>query len=201
MLRPELGFGCREVERQRDAGVVDEKLNERVARAGVEAARRKFTPEFMNRLDKIVVFRALGTEELRQILDIELTLVQRRVLQSAAGIPFILNINEAARGYLLRSGTDVKYGARHLKRAIERSLVHPISNLMASGQIDGGDLIAVDYDAAQDCLSFVKKAAAIGEHTMVEMLDSVFGAPLAATAAMAPLPYAPPVTARVHRRA
>ncbi|NDJ14938.1 MAG: ATP-dependent Clp protease ATP-binding subunit, partial [Acidobacteriia bacterium] len=95
MLRPELGFGCREVERQRDAGVVDEKLNERVARAGVEAARRKFTPEFMNRLDKIVVFRALGTEELRQILDIELTLVQRRVLQSAAGIPFILNINEA----------------------------------------------------------------------------------------------------------
>jgi ATP-dependent Clp protease ATP-binding subunit ClpB len=201
MLRPELGFGCREVERQRDAGVVDEKLNERVARAGVEAARRKFTPEFMNRLDKIVVFRALGTEELRQILDIELTLVQRRVLQSAAGIPFILNINEAARGFLLRSGTDVKYGARHLKRAIERSLVHPISNLMASGQIDGGDLIAVDYDAAQDCLSFVKEAAAIGEHTMVEMLDSVFGAPLAATAAMAPLPYAPPVTARVHRRA
>jgi hypothetical protein len=95
----------------------------------------------------------------------------------------------------------VQYGARHLKRAIERSLVHPMSNLMASGQIEGGDLIAVGYDAARDCLSFVKEAAALGENVMVDMLDSVFGMPPMSAAAMTPPEYVQPATARVHRPA
>lgn len=201
LLRPDLGFASGEVNRQRAAGIVDEKMNDRVTRAGVEAARRKFTPEFMNRLDKIVVFRPLGAEELRKILDIELTLVQRRVLQSAVGIPFILKVGDDARDFLLRNGTDVKYGARHLKRAIERSLVHPISNLMASGQVEGGDLIAISYDAERDCLNFVREASEMPEGRMVELLDSVFGLPPIAMAAMAPRGEFPPPAVRVHRRA
>jgi ATP-dependent Clp protease ATP-binding subunit ClpA len=171
----------------------------------VEAARRKFTPEFMNRIDKVVVFRALGAEQLRQILEIELSLVQRRVLQSPTGIPFILNISQGARDFLLRSGTDMKYGARHLKRTIERSLVHPISNLMASGQIEGGDLIAVSYEPDQDRLAFVKEASELPEGKMLELLDSVFGIPPAVVGAIPPgmlaAEYAVPATARIHRRA
>ncbi|MCU1330648.1 MAG: ATPase domain protein [Bryobacterales bacterium] len=205
MLRPGVGFASGELTHSPESGEVEDKLNERLSRASVEAARRKFTPEFMNRLDKVVVFRALCTEQLRQILEIELAQVQRRVLQSPTGIPFILNISDAARQFLLRTGTDTKYGARHLKRAIERSLVHPISNLMASGQIEGGDLIGVGYEADQDCLAFVKEAAEMPEGRMLELLDSVFGiSPLTMSAVppgMALPEYAVPATARVHRRA
>lgn len=204
MLRPDLGFAPVDAPNERLTGAAGEKFNQRVNRAGVEAARRKFTPEFMNRLDKVVVFRALGTEQLRQILNIELSLVQRRVMQSSAGVPFILNIGEDARELLLRTGTDVEYGARHLKRAIERLLVHPVSNLMASGQIDGGDLIRVSCQGAQDCLEFTKEAAEMPEGKMMEMLDSVFGISPAAMSALFPgmLPpeFAAPATARVHRR-
>jgi ATP-dependent Clp protease ATP-binding subunit ClpA len=201
MMTPGLGFAGEGVQRQRAAGVVDDQLNERMTRAGLDAARRKFTPEFMNRLDKVVVFRTLGEQELRRVLDIELTMVQRRVLQSSSGIPFILNITEDAREYLLRSGTDLRYGARHLKRAIERSLVHPISNLMASGQIEGGDLICVSYDPVGNRLGFVKEAAEMPEGTMIELLDSAFGLAPRTMAAMAPPEYAAPATVRIHRRA
>ena len=64
MLRPVLGFASSEVQKQREAGVVDAKLDDRVSRAGLEAARRKFTPEFMNRLDKVVVFKTLGASRV-----------------------------------------------------------------------------------------------------------------------------------------
>ena len=127
-------------------------------------------------------------------------MVQRRVLQSSVGIPFILEVSEAARDYLLRNGTDPKYGARHLKRVIERSLVHPVSNLMASEQIHGGDLIAVGYDYGCDCLTFTKEAEELPEMKMVEMLDSVFDTPRAAAAAMGQPDGGRPGTVKVHRR-
>ena len=76
LLRPNLGFAAGEAERTRPSGILDEKLNEKVSRAGVDAARRKFTPEFMNRIDRTVVFKPLGTAELNQILDIELRAVR-----------------------------------------------------------------------------------------------------------------------------
>ena len=106
---------------------------------GVEAARRKFTPEFMNRIDKTVVFRALGQEELKKILDLELNVLQQRVFNSPSAVPFGFSLTDSAKEYVLREGTDIKYGARHLKRAIERSL-DPISNLIATAQVRTGDL-------------------------------------------------------------
>ena len=147
ILRPNLGFATSEMERRRPPANRTKTLNAKVARAGVEAARRKFTPEFMNRIDKVVVFRSLGTEELGQILSIELNLLQQRIFNSASTTPFVFNVTPDARAFLLREGTDMKYGARHLKRAIERSLVHPLSNLIASDQVHGGDLLRIDFDA------------------------------------------------------
>src|SRR6202012_642040 len=67
IMRPNLGFAAGEAQRNRAEGTVDEGLNGKVSRAGVEAARRKFTPEFMNRIDKVVVFRSLGSDELSRI--------------------------------------------------------------------------------------------------------------------------------------
>ena len=116
-----------------------------MSNAGIAAARRKFTPEFINRLDKIVVFKSLGKEELRRIVDIELEMVQQRIEIAAGSKPFRVHVTDSAREFLLAEGTDVRYGARPLKRAIERLLVQPLSNLMATGQIRRGDRIHVSY--------------------------------------------------------
>ena len=72
---------------------------------------------------------------------------------SANTTPFVFSVTPEARAFLLREGTDMKYGARHLKRAIERALVHPLSNLIASGQVHGGDLLRIDFDPIDACLS------------------------------------------------
>ncbi|MGA2435465.1 MAG: ATP-dependent Clp protease ATP-binding subunit, partial [Bryobacteraceae bacterium] len=141
---------------------------------------RKFTPEFINRLDKIVVFKPLGDGELRKILDIELRLVQQRILMASGAYPFIFTVSPAARDFLLAEGTDIKYGARHLKRSIERNLVQPLSNLIATEQVHGGDWICVDFDAESGQLTFVKEAEGMAAYAMAELADSV--APFSAAA-------------------
>src|SRR3954467_4402355 len=178
ILRPNLGFAACEAERQTANGICDEKLNEKIGRAGVEAARRKFTPEFMNRIDKTVVFRPLGEPELRKILALELNIVQQRVFSSANGAPFVFSLTDNAKEYLLREGTDLKYGARHLKRAIDRNLVHPLSNLIATEQVRGGDLIRVDYDRSLSRLTFFKEAEDMPAYAMVQMVDPSIAPPL-----------------------
>src|SRR5438445_11777707 len=115
-------------------------LNEKVQRTAVEAARRNFSPEFMNRLDKVVVFHPLKREELDEVLEIELMQVQKRVLDSTTR-PFLFRITSEGREFLLEEGTDQRYGARHLKRAIERYLVYPIARLLATAQVHHGDAL------------------------------------------------------------
>jgi ATP-dependent Clp protease ATP-binding subunit ClpB len=133
------------------------KLDEKVERTATEAAKRKFAPEFMNRIDKTVVFHPLRSEQLEQILEIELGMVQQRVLETAKG-RFLFRVTPSAREFLLREGTDLKYGARHLKRAIERHVVYPLASLLATEQVMLGDVISIDWDGAADTLQFVKDA-------------------------------------------
>jgi ATP-dependent Clp protease ATP-binding subunit ClpA len=102
----------------------------------------------MNRIDKVVVFRSLKEHHLRQILDIELRAVQDRITESA-GTKFIFECTTEAKEYLLGEGIDLKYGARHLKRAIERFLVYPLSNLVATQQVETGDFVMIDFDSNQ----------------------------------------------------
>ena len=131
-------------------------LDQKVERTAVEAARRKFSPEFMNRLDKVVVFHPLQRAQLEQVLDIELTMVQQRVLETAKG-QFLFRVTESGRDFLLREGTDQRYGARHLKRAIERHVVYPMANLLATEQVHSGDLICIDWRAEEQGLNFVRE--------------------------------------------
>jgi len=182
ILRPNLGFAASDTERRAASGVTDEDLNAKVSRAGLEAARRKFTPEFINRIDKVVVFRSLGSVELGRILTIELNQLQQRVFNSPGTTPFVFNVTPSAREFLLREGTDMKYGARHLKRAIERALVHPLSNLIASDQVHGGDCLRVEFDPDQNALAFVKEAENMPVFAMMQMMDTV---PMSAAAASA----------------
>src|SRR5499433_2923638 len=120
----------------------DTEVDQKIYRTAVEAARRKFSPEFMNRIDKVVVFRSLKEHHLRSILDLELQAVQDRIMLSA-GTKFVFQCSSEAKNMLLDEGIDYKYGARHLKRAVERFLVYPLSNLVATGQIGLGDVVQV----------------------------------------------------------
>ncbi|MBV8807786.1 MAG: ATP-dependent Clp protease ATP-binding subunit, partial [Acidobacteriaceae bacterium] len=93
LIRPKVGFGS-------FAERPDERLVRRLRTVGEEAARRKFPPEFFNRLDKIVAFQALGEAELRSVLDLELSLVQERLLAAAGGRPLVLTLSDAAKDLL-----------------------------------------------------------------------------------------------------
>ena len=135
----------------------DNEIDTKIYRTALEAAKRKFSPEFMNRIDKVVVFRSLKEHHLRQILDIELSAVQARITESA-GTKFVFECTETAKEFLLGEGIDLKYGARHLKRAIERFLVYPLSNLVATEQVETGDLVTIDFDEEQDKLIFSKQS-------------------------------------------
>jgi ATP-dependent Clp protease ATP-binding subunit ClpA len=102
----------------------------------------------------MAVFRSLGRVELRKIVDIELDLVKERLRAASSGKQFHLALSDSAREFLLEEGCDARYGARHLKRAIERWLVHPLSNLITSNQIRRGDCICVSHFAGSRELTF-----------------------------------------------
>ena len=177
VIAPKLGFAAN----GHPQSISDGRLKTKIANAGVEAARRKFTPEFINRLDTIAVFRPLGDAELRKILDIELRTVQQRIL-AAGGKSFLFACSSAARDFLLSEGTDMRYGARHLKRAIERHLVQPLSNLMATDQICAGDSLRVDCDLQSGRMVFVRDGEDIPPYVMAEVAQEVVPFPAMAQA-------------------
>jgi ATP-dependent Clp protease ATP-binding subunit ClpA len=134
-----------------------EEIDREIYRVAVDAAKRKFSPEFMNRIDKVVVFRTLNRDQLHRILDLELADVQRRILASQQERFFSFQCTEGAKDFLLKEGTDPRYGARHLKRAIERHLVFPLSGLISTEQVKAGDTIRVEVALEGNALSFVKE--------------------------------------------
>src|SRR6202790_3495878 len=154
-------------------------LDQKVERTAVEAARRKFSPEFMNRLDKVVCFHPLKKEQLQEVLDIELGQAHIRVLETAKG-QFLFRVTGPGKEFLLQEGTDQRYGARHLKRAIERHVVYPLANLLATEQIHLGGLVCIDWDKSQDRLTFIRE----GENLAIPVrrLEPAIAAPRPAQA-------------------
>src|SRR5438477_2327895 len=164
---------------QRPAAL-DARIDEKITRTAQEAAKRKFSPEFMNRIDKIVVFKMLKPEHLQRILEIELGMVQQRILQATGNSQFVFSCTPRVKRFLLDEGTDPKYGARHLKRAIERYIVFPLANLVATGQVKLGDYVRIDMDA-EGRMAFVKEA----EGALVPVLLEKYGQEVAMPAAAA----------------
>src|ERR1051325_10750697 len=173
MLNGGLGFAGR-------PGAIDNKLDDKLTRTAQEAARRKFSPEFMNRIDKVVVFKTLRPEHLEQILEIELGMVQQRILQATGNSQFVFSCTPPVKKFLLQEGTDPKYGARHLKRAIERFVVFPLANLVATDQVRLGDFVRIDLNAEGKQV-FVKEA----EGALVPVLLEKYGPDFAVSAASA----------------
>ncbi|MFN8007929.1 MAG: AAA family ATPase [Terriglobia bacterium] len=139
------------------SNTAESDLDKKIYRTALEASKRKFSPEFMNRIDKVVVFNTLQIQQLKKVLEIELMMVQERILNARGEGKFLFKCSPQAKEFLLTEGTDLKYGARHLKRALERYLVYPLSNLVATAQVALGDLVRVDFDADQEKLVFSKE--------------------------------------------
>ena len=183
LISPKLGFQAATLTNGNVE--VDQELTDKLAKSGIAAARRKFTPEFMNRVDKVVAFKPLGQPELRRILDLELGQVQQRIFQSPSECTFVFTVSESGKDFLLKEGTDLKYGARHLKRAIERFLVHPVSNLMATDQVKSGDWIYVDLDSERNSLVFATEEENLQLQRMASIVGDGFRFPLSIAAASA----------------
>ncbi len=169
LLNGGLGFGqTTAIDR-----AADSRLDDKITRTAQEAARRKFSPEFMNRIDKMVVFKTLKSEHLEQILEIELGMVQQRILQATGNNQFVFSCTAPVKGFLLAEGTDPKYGARHLKRAIEKNIVFPLANLVATGQIRLGDFIRIDR--IEEMITFTKEAEGALVPVLLEKYGSLTG--------------------------
>lgn len=132
------GFGFYQPER------VDDSKLEAISTA---AARRRFAPEFLNRIEKIVHFKTLTKDDLKKILSLELELLQNRIVIGSTTM-FELRVSNAGCEQLLTDGYDPKYNARHLKRAIETNLSIPLATLVATKQIDDEDIVIAHYDGA-----------------------------------------------------
>ena len=172
LMCPRLGFHAAAARENAANGTVDKKMHGKLAQSGIQAARRKFTPEFVNRLDKIVTFQPLGRPELKKIVNIELNSVQQRIFNTANGRAFVFKVSDSSRDFLLEEGTDLNYGARHLKRAIERLLVQPMANLIATDQVRGGDYLRVDFDPSTRALRFALEAEGLPIQDLACLVDT-----------------------------
>jgi ATP-dependent Clp protease ATP-binding subunit ClpB len=167
LVEGKIGFGAK-------PNVLDADFDEKINRTAVEAARRKFTPEFMNRIDKVVVFKTLRPEDLQQILEIELGTVQQRILMAPGTRKFAFHCTRNVKDFLLKEGTDAKYGARHLKRAIEKNLVFPLANLVSTSQVKLGDFVRIDLNS-RGCMTFVKDEEGAPDLGLIERFQWAAG--------------------------
>jgi len=177
LMEGRIGFAAVQQLNNLDKSQID--LDEKIQRTAVQAASRNFSPEFMNRIDKVVVFHSLNQGHLRQILDLELRALQERIMHSAR-TKFFFNCSDSVKELLLLEGMDSRYGARHLKRSIERLLVMPMSNLVASDQIGFGDSIDVDLDHNGSDISFARRSwqTTVDNSFLTEPSVEEFGGPL-----------------------
>lgn len=126
-------------------------LDEDIYRASKDAVGKFFSPEFFNRIDRMVVFRALTDDVLRKILEIELTRLQDRILKSGKFIS--VDVSERGKDFLIKEGTSKEFGARELRRTIERFLVVKLTRAFATKQAADGDMVLADKEEGTESLS------------------------------------------------
>jgi ATP-dependent Clp protease ATP-binding subunit ClpB len=116
----------------------------------LDELRGHFRPEFLNRIDETVVFHALSEPQLKDIIEIQLDRVRARLADRRIG----LEISDEAKTVLVRTGYEPAYGARPLKRAIQREVETPLGRKILAGEIADGDLVRVGVDPGSDGLRF-----------------------------------------------
>jgi ATP-dependent Clp protease ATP-binding subunit ClpB len=150
-------LGASEMQREADGpiGFVNNFANrhENLTTIAMNAARKRFSPEFINRLDEILVFQALTASQLRQLVAVETERLEWR-LKRATGTEINLRLSGQAVDFLLEHGTDARYGARHLKRALEKYLVFPFSSLIETQQMGCPGTLNIGLDRSKQKLTF-----------------------------------------------
>ncbi|HVS14032.1 MAG TPA: AAA family ATPase [Thermoanaerobaculia bacterium] len=130
---------------------------ERLREVALDAARRHFPAEFLNRFDEQLVYGPLGDEDLLRIFDRMVADLQVRVLERS-GVPFLLKVSEGARALLVARGADSRYGARPLRRVIDAEIVGPLAGFVACGAVAEGDVVEVTTEEDGERLAFVRGA-------------------------------------------
>jgi ATP-dependent Clp protease ATP-binding subunit ClpB len=136
---------------------VGDAAYEQMKREVTDLLRTQFRPEFLNRVDEVIVFHALTDEDLAAIVDLLLTDLQRRL----EGQEVVLELTPAARALIVREGTDPAYGARPLKRTIQRLVENPLARALVAGEFRPGDRVAADADLVSGTLLFTSKGATV----------------------------------------
>ncbi len=130
------------------ADSVPEQAEATVRELALGAAREMFPLEFLNRFDEVLVYGALEHKHLEQVFEKFLADLHQRAL-TQAGLPLLIKISDSAKGFVIDSGTDPRFGARPLRRAVERYLVDPLSQLIAAGALEPGDVLQVDEESGR----------------------------------------------------
>jgi len=131
--------------------ITEEESREARSRLVMDALRQHFRPEFLNRIDEVIIFERLGEPELKKIVDIQLSRLTRRLQQQN----ITLELTDRAKAFIAREGYDPVYGARPLKRAIQRHILDPLSMDILEGKFREGQAIRVD--AKESTLTFSAK--------------------------------------------
>jgi len=143
-------------------GAFDGASYENMKAAVIEELRRVFRPEFLNRVDEIIVFHALTEEHLKEIVEIQLGYLRQRLAERH----ITLDLTDGARTHLVRTGYDPNYGARPLKRAIQKELETPLARLLLAGKVRDGDRVSVGYSGYEKRLTFSTNGDARDEYSV-----------------------------------
>jgi ATP-dependent Clp protease ATP-binding subunit ClpB len=126
------------------------EVYDRMKEAVLNELRDHFRPEFLNRVDETIVFHSLSEDQLKQIVVIQM----KRLLERLADRHITLELTERAKSHLVETGYDPSYGARPLRRAIQREIENPLGRLLLEGKVRDGQHVVVDFDSARGQLTF-----------------------------------------------
>lgn len=152
-LKPWFGFEAMANPGAEDSDDAD--AEEKLRRIGLAAVRRKFSPEFVNRLDVVLTYRPLSMAALTSILDMQLVDLQQHIIRRLGARAFRIALTKGARQWLLRRGTSIEYGARELKRTILRNITQPLAAALAAGRIEAGSRVSIEVERDGEGLRIV----------------------------------------------
>jgi ATP-dependent Clp protease ATP-binding subunit ClpA len=135
------------------------QLGSKLHAIGISAVQRRFSPEFVNRVDSVITYEPLSAPSLAEILDIQLAELQRHIYRRLGPRAFRIAVSKQARQHLLKCGTSDQYGARELKRTLHRQIVQPLAVLVTKGKVDPGDHVRIELGANRQTLRFRTYAA------------------------------------------
>jgi ATP-dependent Clp protease ATP-binding subunit ClpA len=144
-LRPDFGFDSLVLRPSSERTLKLESI-------GMNAVRRSFPPEFVNRIDAVVTYNPLSSEAMTEILDQQIRELQEHIDKRLGERAFQVDVRSRARRFLLERGTSEEYGARELKRTVQRLLVQPLASLVAAGEIRPGVHVSAELNARRDKL-------------------------------------------------